>query len=138
MTTFKNVISVDDVKSNLYVLHKVLEKMCPEVVIHDCESGEEGINVYNSMIKNNYPIDLIVCDYHMPWMDGARFAKEIRELGYKGKLVILTSDVTVENGAIPFTDAVIYKPLKIEDIQKTLLYEMCIDCMKCLNTEENT
>ena len=103
-----NVLVVDDNETN----RKFLELLCEQwsMVPTVMASGITVIEEYYEM----EPFDVVLLDYMMPEIDGIVLASGLRELGYKGPILILSSsgerpqDITVNRW--------LHKPLK----QRTL------------------
>ena len=64
---------IDDNRNNRTIMEHILEKWGIECVT--CDNGFESLNV----IENSKAFDVIVCDYHMPYIDGLETVKMIRE-----------------------------------------------------------
>ncbi len=114
----KHILIVDDNATNRRILEKQIcgfGASCQSVV-----SAAEALKVLDGGAK----FDLAILDMHMPEMDGAHLAKEIRE----GRpqidmpLVMLTSmGQPLEPEFRPFLDAKLNKPVKVSHLITTLL-----------------
>ncbi len=67
------ILIVDDVPSNLFTLHTLLEEHFSDVEIVEANSGFEALEI---LMREN--IDLIILDIQMPEMDGFQTAKLVR------------------------------------------------------------
>ena len=69
-------------------------------------------------------IDLIVTDFHMPVMNGSEFAYKVREVGYTGPILYMTSSKYIEQFNKDKRDldigGLIVKPFTREDVMKTV------------------
>jgi CheY-like chemotaxis protein len=70
----KTVLVVEDQKSNLIVLEKLLE--WSDIYVISAENGEEAINI----CRENKNIDLVLMDLKMPVMDGYEAMTEIKKI----------------------------------------------------------
>jgi CheY-like chemotaxis protein len=57
------VVVVDDSPDTLEVLHRSIEHM--GFTVFSCESATEAIE-----LLKDYPVDLVITDYHMPFIGG--------------------------------------------------------------------
>jgi CheY-like chemotaxis protein/HPt (histidine-containing phosphotransfer) domain-containing protein len=108
------ILIVDDVYTNLEVTKRLMKLY--KMNIETAMSGYEALDKIKES-KEGY--DIIFMDYMMPGMDGIETTKIIRELGYKGIIVVLTANAVVgadkmfiENGFNDF----ISKPIDIKKL----------------------
>ena len=85
---YGNVLVVDDVETNLYVVKGFL--LPYKLHIETATSGYEAVN----LIKQGKEYDIIFMDHMMPNLDGIESAKLIWELGYDKPIVALTANAT--------------------------------------------
>lgn len=114
------ILNVDDCQTNLFIVNKTLQNIFEDATIIDCNDGVEAIERYTDLINSNYELSLIVCDYHMPNLNGKGVLKKMREMGYKGMFVILTADVNTTIDDFPNADIVLHKPFKRDDFESAL------------------
>jgi signal transduction histidine kinase/ligand-binding sensor domain-containing protein/CheY-like chemotaxis protein len=70
----KNILIVEDEKTNYLFLQKVLKKTNANIIW--AENGKEAVNIYTA--QNNF--DIVLMDIKMPIMNGYEAAKAIKEL----------------------------------------------------------
>jgi CheY-like chemotaxis protein len=92
-----NVMIVDDIEINLYLLGEIIGSLNSKLNIIKCISGMESIEKF----KLQKP-DILLLDIHMPSLNGFETAKIIRNLEMKMNLpptpiVALTADNLIEN-----------------------------------------
>ncbi|MFC3396544.1 two-component sensor histidine kinase BarA [Brenneria rubrifaciens] len=68
-----SVMAVDDNPANLKLIGALLEEQVEKIIL--CENGADAISQ-----ANNYPVDIILMDIQMPYMDGIRTSELIRQL----------------------------------------------------------
>ncbi len=114
-----NVLVVEDMKVNLMLITKILEK-------HGCKvsSAANGRLGVEAVRNNTY--DIVFMDCQMPEMDGFEATKNIRELEGSEKhtvIVALTADAMTgdrEKCLKAGMDDYLNKPIKPEQITKAL------------------
>jgi CheY-like chemotaxis protein len=110
------ILVVDDEKNIRDCLSMVLSFMGFEVAA--ASSGNEGLNLF---LKSSF--DLVLTDLQMPDMDGWALAFNIKEESPDTPVVLMTGE---ERGGVlerlkgSGIDSVVFKPLLLEDIQKTV------------------
>ncbi|GHV13874.1 hypothetical protein AGMMS49938_09070 [Fibrobacterales bacterium] len=87
---YGKILIVDDVYTNLEVAKSMMKPY--GLNIETAMNGYEAIDVVKGLEKE---FDIIFMDYMMPGMDGIEATKIIRELGYKGIIVVLTANAVV-------------------------------------------
>ncbi|MDZ7264933.1 MAG: response regulator [candidate division KSB1 bacterium] len=93
--------------------------------------AEEGYNVNGTMQGNDAleiaarnPIDMVLCDYNLPDVDGLRVCQRLRKLN---PAVILFLTTASDNTALVDTarkvgiSKIFHKPINLDDLFKTLL-----------------
>lgn len=103
------IIVVDDSPDTLEVLHRSIEYM--GFSVFSCESAGEAIE----LLKEK-PVDLVITDYHMPFIGGIDLIKHIRDHYPNTEVMMITGYASVEGAveaikagaeeylAKPFTD----------------------------------
>lgn len=88
------ILVVDDSAMTRSQLRETFEARGAKVV--QAENGREGL--WRARAE---PVDLVICDVHMPVMDGLQMVQELRKFpGYADVPVfVLTSDATVTRAA---------------------------------------
>lgn len=81
------VMIVDDEKLIRKALQKMLEEAEGIEVIGEASDGFELIEV----LESNTEIDVLLLDIKMPNIDGIETARILREKGFKGKILLLTT-----------------------------------------------
>jgi PAS domain S-box-containing protein len=116
------ILAIDDMEAITDFMKSVLTQYGHAVLT--ALSGEEGIEI----LKDN-PADVVICDLGMPGMSGWEVGKRIRamcqERGVpKTPFILLTAwaGQEMEAGKIAHSgvDAVVAKPLKIQDIREVI------------------
>lgn len=122
------VIVADDNSISLRVLCSLLEMCKGEQVqikvIGKARNGRELVNniqeIIHREIESEYP-HVIVCDYHMPGMNGREAATYIHEmLGGKIGFILLTADST-ETTLGHVVDTVLHKPIDGKVLRKCVI-----------------
>jgi two-component system, chemotaxis family, chemotaxis protein CheY len=71
------------------------------------ECVADGVLALEKLREEVVPFDLLITDHHMPNMNGVELVQQLKELGYPGKILIFSSDLSHEiSGA--------YRELKVE------------------------
>jgi len=114
---YGSVLVVDDVESNLYVTKGMLNPY--GLKIDTVTSGYEAIE----KIRNGHTYDIIFMDHMMPILDGMQTTKNLRAMGYTGRIVALTanalvgqSELFLQNGF----DGYISKPIDSRELNMQL------------------
>lgn len=112
----RRILVVDDEKNIQDILSGILSIMGYEVV--SAGSGPEGLSLF---LKNS--IELVLTDLNMPGMDGLTLASHIKKKSPNTPVVLITGagkgavDEKLKRSCI---DSVMYKPFRLEDLQKTV------------------
>lgn len=109
----KRILVVDDNATNRRIL--ALQTAKWGMVVQDTEFPARALEMLK---KQAY--DLAIVDMHMPQMDGAMLAKEIKEAGFKLPLVLFSSLGRKEADDGPFA-ATLAKPLRQSQLFDTLV-----------------
>ena len=88
------VLVVDDAAMN----RKMTIRGIADTVKH-IDEAEDGAVAVEKMLATltTVPYDIVFMDHQMPVMDGPTAAKEMRRLGYKGKIIGLTGNALPED-----------------------------------------
>jgi signal transduction histidine kinase/ActR/RegA family two-component response regulator len=112
------ILIVDDVGTNIEVAKKLMEPYKMNI-----ETAMSGYEALERVKAREICYDIIFMDYMMPGMDGIEATSIIRELGYKGTIVVLTANAVVgsdkmfkENGF----DDYISKPIDIKKLDAVI------------------
>ncbi len=113
-----SVLVVDDNEINLMLMEDILDVMDIKKV-KTLESGIEAIKE----IENNPNYDVVVMDICMPVMDGYEASKQLRKIGYEGRIIALTANQLSKDDSKfqePMMDDILLKPVDLMMIKKVL------------------
>lgn len=96
----KTVLVVDDSAMMRKIVIKNLRECGFDVSVIEASDGKEGLEKFNAG-----GVDLILCDWNMPVMDGLAMVREIRKLGTEKKVPIVM--ITTEGSPEKVKDAVL-------------------------------
>lgn len=115
------VLVVDDVQLSRKMASKILNRLHCE-----CESavdGKDAVEIVQNSLAQQKTFDLVITDYEMPNMDGPESVKQMRAVGYTGKVVGITghadasyADIFISHGA----NRVLVKPVLRSDYASLL------------------
>ncbi len=93
------VLVVDDNRTNLHILEKVMAKWGMKTVLS--ESGPDALTILQKARDSGAPFSLVVIDGHMPDLDGFMLSKRIKEDPQLNHLniILLTSAAQPGDGA---------------------------------------
>lgn len=127
----KNVLIVDDNKNNRNIVNQILR--LKDINADEAKSGFEALQ----LLSENKSYDVIIIDYHMPYMDGIETIKKIRESFYSKddemQPAILLYSSSSDSGVINEVKELgitkrLTKPAKMEEIYA---------CLSSLNSIKN-
>ncbi|NQZ49542.1 MAG: response regulator [Moritella sp.] len=118
-----NVVVIEDDALNLHVIEQYLKRLgCS---FNSFSDARVALDVLESTHEN---YDLIICDCHMPELDGYGFVAECKRLNFKLPIVALTADLTQENvmrcKEVGFID-ILFKPISRCDLAGLLTKYYC-------------
>jgi CheY-like chemotaxis protein len=112
----RRILVVDDEKLIRDVLSEMLAAMGFEVAV--AGNGNDGLDAFHGS-----SFDLVLTDLKMPGMDGRSLAFRIKEESSATPVVLITGEAKEdlrEKLRGNCIDSVMFKPLKLKDIQKTV------------------
>lgn len=111
------ILVIDDDESTVFLLRKVLEDEGTQL-----EIATDGREALKKMMSSDY--SLIVCDLHMPQMDGKAFFRFVDEqcLESKSRIIFITGDTTPETKEFLESTGATYmfKPLSLMKFASTV------------------
>lgn len=111
----KNILVVEDTKTNQVVIQLILSQMGYNVTIAD--HGHQAIE----LVKSDDSFDLILMDISMPIMDGIQATKQLRTKNIQTPIIALTAHAMQSDHQI-FLEAgmndVILKPIRSQELQR--------------------
>lgn len=117
-----NVLIVDDCEDVLILFGRIFTQVGANA--RTAASALEAMDILNSSKREQFEFDLITLDIRMPEMNGRKLAREIRNSGYKGKIVAFTADTTGAGRSRPVNegiDAYFGKQAFSKELAKALL-----------------
>ncbi|HKU90704.1 MAG TPA: PAS domain S-box protein [Steroidobacteraceae bacterium] len=115
------ILLIDDDPLVLRSLRDALELEGHDVVTS--EGGQAGIDEFAAALDSGRPIDIVITDLGMPYVDGRKVAARIRQLDPQVPVVMLTGwgHRLIATDDIPeHVDRVLSKPPKMPELRATL------------------
>ncbi len=92
----ERIFIIDDDKDTRAIYERFLN-LSGFMVLPSARDGNEGIEMFKNF---NPKPDIILMDYLMPILNGLKTTKELIKLDENIKIIMISSDTTVENKAI--------------------------------------
>ncbi|MCZ6512655.1 MAG: response regulator [Nitrospinae bacterium] len=126
--TIKKLLFVDDDPAMVKVVGKILDSaLGPQVIeFHEALSGERGLQQAQELKP-----DIVMCDIHMPGINGFEFCKKIRQSGLPATVILMSAYDESEDYAIQAkevgADAFLTKPIKKGELLFAVNFILRID-----------
>lgn len=130
------VMCVDDQRDVLASVARDLRPFSDWIIVEECESADEALQLLEEMESKERPLGLIVCDHIMPGTLGVDFLAKVENAGHfrRVKKILMTGQATHQDAidAINFAkiDGYIEKPWdgeKLREVCRRLLTEYIFD-----------
>lgn len=111
------VLVVDDE----LVIRSMIEYSLHAMSIKDITLANDGAQALHFLDVTPKPFDLIICDWMMPVMNGIKFVKKVRAMGYQTKILMLTGKATedaVREAVSAGANSYVVKPFTVEELHE--------------------
>ena len=122
---------IDDEAFNLFAMDAMLRNL----KIQNIEQSFNGKHALEMLAEKQYDFDVILTDYHMPEMDGIKFAQEVRLMQERGIIKVALEIILVSGHHLPqefdrfiiggesrpLFDERLLKPFSRDQLKETLL-----------------
>ena len=88
----RSTLVVDDDRMML----RILERMLPLAGIEQVAIAEGGAKACDLLRQNDVEPDIILCDMHMPDLNGIEFLHHAIDLGYSGDVILMSGGASEE------------------------------------------
>ena len=112
------IVIVDDDPENLRALSLVIDTMGYRATTFD--NAEAAL----AEIREGLHPALVISDYRMPGMDGLQFAEELRAIGNKAPVILLTAHGTIDTYFKSFSLGVfdfVNKPVRDAELKRIIM-----------------
>jgi CheY-like chemotaxis protein/anti-sigma regulatory factor (Ser/Thr protein kinase) len=92
-------------------------------VIVAANGGKDGIAVFRASLERGEPIDAVITDLGMPYVDGRRVAAAVKEASPATPVILLTGwgrRLAADGEIPPHVDRVLAKPPKLREVREAL------------------
>ena len=109
----KRFLCIDDDRTLLLIVKQILTKSfgAQTLEVFQASTGEEGLKIMREIKP-----DIILCDIHMPGMDGFEVCQRVRELKLRSAVILMSAYDAEQDNAIKASDtgadAYLSKPIK--------------------------
>jgi CheY-like chemotaxis protein len=90
---------------------------------HETECFADGALAFARILADSN-FDLVITDHHMPNMNGLEFVKKLREVGFAGKVMVFSSElseIVARQYREQKVDRILYKPVFPSVLRKALV-----------------
>ena len=109
----KRFLCIDDDRTLLLIVKQILTKSfgAQTLEVFQASTGEEGLQIMREIKP-----DIVLCDIHMPGMDGLEVCQRVRELKLRSAVILMSAYDAEQDNAIKASDtgadAYLSKPIK--------------------------
>ncbi len=110
------ILLVEDNEVNRKLVENMLVNVLKSYELDSAENGQEALD----LVVSSGGYDLILMDAQMPVMDGYTATKRLREMGFKGVIVMATAsvaDMDVKKAFDSGCDDFLPKPIRLEELK---------------------
>jgi len=110
-----------------HILEKALRLALPHLIyVLNASNGEQGLTALQQSAAANQPIHLILCDMHMPQLDGLDFLLRMKQLNLASNVPFLmitadTGDPRVSKSIDAAAVGFLSKPFTLQQVQERVL-----------------
>jgi CheY-like chemotaxis protein len=83
------VLYADDVRQLRELMTMILKRDG-----HSCETIADGLDALDKLAKPGASYDLLITDHHMPRLNGLELVRRVRALGFPGKIIAFSSELS--------------------------------------------
>jgi CheY-like chemotaxis protein len=115
----KRVLYVDDMRELREVAHLALTS-----VGHHVECVADGADAFDMIMTHSGAYDIVISDHHMAGLNGIGLVIKLREIGYPGKIAIVSSELNREVAEEYHelgVKRILYKPVELSDLRALVL-----------------
>jgi CheY-like chemotaxis protein len=115
------ILVVDDAESCRKLHMKLMKQFATE--IKDAGTGAEAVQLVRESMSCGVPFDVVFMDNSMPEMDGPTATKEIRQIGFVGKVFGVTGygeQADIDHFMGCGADHILVKPVKVAMFREVL------------------
>jgi len=118
---FKNILVVDDDASIRDLVVLILHDFAGCERVDMAPDGMTALEMVTAKFAHGM-YDAVVTDLDMPQLSGEILAMRLREMGFKGRIIMMTghNERRTGNPKSLGVDVVLHKPFKIEDLLAAL------------------
>ncbi len=118
-TRTRRVLYVDDMRELREVAHLALTS-----VGHIVDCVADGADGFERIAANPGSYDIVITDHHMAGLNGIGLVIKLREIGYPGRIAIVSSELNreVEEEYRQLgVNRILYKPVELADLRALVL-----------------
>ena len=91
---------------------------------HKIEIVSDGAEALSELTRKPGAFDLLITDHSMPRMNGVELVKRLRDIAFRGKIVVLSAHLSTENRAAYLAlgvDLMVTKPFDVHELRAAIL-----------------
>ncbi|MGA2016511.1 MAG: response regulator [Opitutaceae bacterium] len=118
-TKTRRVLYVDDMRELREVAHLALSS-----VGHRIDCVADGTDAFERVAANPGSYDIVITDHHMAGLNGIGLVIKLREIGYPGRIAIVSSELNrevAEEYRQLGVNRILYKPVELADLRALVL-----------------
>ncbi len=115
----RRVLYVDDMRELREVAQLALTS-----VGHKVECVADGAEAFDRIVSSSSAYDIVISDHHMAGLNGIGLVIKLREIGYSGKIAIVSSELNREVADEYHqlgVSRILYKPVELTDLRSLVL-----------------
>lgn len=119
MAEVLRILTVDDEPSITQCMRFIFEQ--PQYEITMAQDGEDALNQMQNIEK---PFHIVITDNNMPGVSGVELLRKLREVGFAGKVMVLSAHLSDELRAAYRelgADSMMDKPFNIDYLREALV-----------------
>jgi CheY-like chemotaxis protein len=117
----RRVLYVDDMRELREVAQLALS-----TVGHQVECVADGTDAFDRIVTSTTAYDIVISDHHMAGLNGIGLVIKLREIGYPGRIAIVSSELNREV-ADEYrqlgVNRILYKPVELADLRALVVEE---------------